>query len=152
MGKPSLKWKIVRSVSLLLIALIAATLVYVGYQADGFVDEQLAAELTRTEQGIILTEQQRLSGLGLSSGLVANFSDLKALLETDAATIRDFLESYLQSNQNADLLIVLDPAGNVLARTDALNLIPVENVESKWILPILSGRDSVGILQTPSGA
>ena len=152
MGKPSLKWKIVRSVSLLLIALIAATLVYVGYQADGFVDEQLAAELTRTEQGIILTEQQRLSGLGLSSGLVANFSDLKALRETDAATIRDFLESYLQSNQNADLLIVLDPSGNVLARTDALNLIPVENVESKWILPILSGRDSVGILQTPSGA
>ena len=151
MGKISLKWKIVRSVSLLLIALIAATLLYVGYQADGFVDGQLAAELTRTEQGIILAEQQRLSGLGLSSGLVANFSDLKALLETDAATIRDFLDSYLQLNQNADLLIVLDPAGNVLARTDALNLTPVENVESKWILPILSGRASVGILQTLSG-
>ncbi len=151
MGNKSLKWKIVRSVSLLLIALIAATLVYVGYQADGFVDGQLAAELARTEQAIVLTEEQRLSGLGLSSGLVANFSDLKALLETDAATIRDFLDSYLQSNQNADLLIVLDPTGSVLARTDALNLSPVENVESKWIQPILSGRNAAGILQTPSG-
>ena len=147
----SLKWKIVRSVSLLLVALIAATLLYVGYQADGFVDAQLASELTRTEQGIILAQEQRLSGLELVAGLVADFSDLKALLETDAATIRDFLDSYLLSNPNADVLIVLDPGGNVLARTDALNLTPLEDVESRWIAPILSGLNATGTLPTSGG-
>ena len=124
MPKVSLSWKIVVSVSFLLVALIAAMLVYVNSQAESFVNQQMAEELELSRSRIPNAEEQRLSGLRLTARLVASFPELKALLDTDVSTIRDFLMSYQQESRSSQLLIVLDPFGEILARTDGLALEP----------------------------
>ena len=151
MPKVSLSWKIVVSVSFLLVTLIAAMLFYVNSQAESFVNQQMAEELELSRGRIPNAEEQRLSGLRLTAGLVASFPELKALLDTDVSTIRDFLISYQQESRSSQLLIVLDPFGEILARTDGLTLEPLEDVESRWLEPALSGLPAAGVLRTASG-
>ncbi len=148
----SLRWKIAMSVSVLLIALIAATLIFVNAQGGAYVTQQLVEEFDQSQRWIAGAEDQRLVGLRLTAGVVASFPDLKALLDTtDVATIRDFLAFYQQENQSSDLLIVLDPFGEVLARTDGLTLEPLQDVAARWVEPALSGQPAAGVLRTASG-
>ena len=148
----SLRWKIATSVSILLVVLIATTLLFVNAQGAAYVAQQLAEEFDQSQRWIVGAEEQRLEGLRLTAGVVASFPDLKALLDnTDAATIRDFLAFYQQENQSSDLLIVLDPFGEVLARTDGLTLEPLQDVEARWVEPALSGQPASGVLRTTSG-
>ncbi len=152
MRRLSLRWKIAMSVSVLLIALIAATLIFVNAQGEAYVAQQLAQEFDQSQRWIAGAEDQRLVGLRLTAGVVASFPDLKALLDTaDVATIRDFLAFYQQENQTSDLLIVLDPFGEVLARTDGLTLEPLQDVEARWVEPALSGQPATGVVRTASG-
>ncbi len=151
MPKVSLSWKIVVLVSFLLAALITAMLVYVNSQAESFANQQMAEELELSRGRIPNAEEQRLSGLRLTAGLVASFPELKALLDTDVSTIRDFLISCQQESRSSQLLIVLDPFGEILARTDGLSLEPLEDVESRWIEPALSGLPAAGVHRTASG-
>ena len=140
------------SVSVLLIALIAATLIFVNAQGGAYVTQQLVEEFDQSQRWIAGAEDQRLVGLRLTAGVVASFPDLKALLDTtDVATIRDFLAFYQQENQSSDLLIVLDPFGEVLARTDGLTLEPLQDVAARWVEPALSGQPAAGVLRTASG-
>jgi len=67
--------------------------------------------------------------------LVASIPELKALLSTELATIKDFLLTYRQQNKGPDLLIVLDPNGQVVARTDALQAEPIPDAASLWVRP-----------------
>ncbi len=152
MGSLSLRWKIALSVSVLLVALIATTLVYINYQAESFVSSQLAAEFDQSARDLLSIEVARVSDLDLTAGLLASFPDLNALLNnTDAVTIRDFLVGYQQNNRIADLLITLDPAGEVLARTDLLTPDALDDVRSLWLVPALAGQAATGILELPSG-
>ena len=131
--------------SVLLLGLIAAMLVFVNYQAQRFVGERIAADFEQGTRRLDAAVNERLDGLQLTARLVASFPDLKALLDTDHATIRDFLKAYQQENEHAELLIVLDPAGRVVARTDTPSLAPIPEVKARWVEPALSAQSVAGL-------
>lgn len=146
-----LHWKILLYSSALLVTLIVAMLVYVRSQAAGFVSGRLAEDLEQGSQRITAAEAGQMSNLHLTAALVASIPQLNALLGTDLATIRDFLTSYQQRNNGPDLLIVLDPKGNVVARTDEVNPEPIPGAGAHWVQPALAGQPANFVLTTPRG-
>src|SRR5579859_3948916 len=149
-----LRAKVLLYSSALIVALIAAMLVYVDIQARRFVSDSLARDLVHGRERIQDAEEQRIRSVRDLAQLVASFPKLKSMLATDSATIRDFLISYREENQRSELLIVLDNAGRVLARTDSADPAPLADARARWIEPLLkdSGRGSVSsTLATPIG-
>jgi len=146
-----LRWKIVAYTSLLLVALIAGMLVFVNYQAEGFVNRSIAADFEQRQRRVQHAESERLAYLKLTAQLVASFPELRALLATDLPTIRDFLLAYQQQNQRSELLIVLDPTGRVVARTDTIAAEPAADAERLWVRPALARGAATGILVTGRG-
>ena len=148
MKSGSLRRRILTYSSALLVALIVTMLVYVNFQAGWFVDERVKENLREGTQRIAKAEKDQLAGLQLTAQLVASFPDLKALLATDLATIRDYLLDYQQRNKRSELLVVLDASGRTIARTDALGPLPVQDSVEKWVRPTLAGNSATGILTT----
>lgn len=152
MRRWSLRTKILIASAGLILALIVATLAYVGAQANRFVGERLSADLASSAAVISTTESERFDTLQLTAQVIASFPQLRALLEsTDAATIRDFLRDYLQRTARTQLLIVLSPSGQTLARTDAIVAPELPDVRARWIEPLLSGQHPRGYITAESG-
>lgn len=151
MRRIPLSTKILIYSSALLVALIVAMLVFVNFQAGRYVSEGITSDLNNGRDRAMAAENDRMSDLQLTAELVASFPELKALLSTDLATVRDFLTSYQQNNKRAELLIVLDPAGRVVARTDELQPAPLSADELNWVRPALSGQPAAGILAAQGG-
>jgi hypothetical protein len=97
---------------------VAATWAYVHMMSTRLASQQIDAELGRVQAIVARIQQERLTGLRLAARLVASFPELKALFETDTATIRDYLLAYQQRNPGTGILLAFDPAGEALARTD----------------------------------
>src|SRR6266545_3234323 len=137
MRRAPLRWKMLLYSSALVVGLITAMLVYVNYRAERFVRENTGAELERGKERIHAAEAERLEALQLTARLVASFPDLKGLLTTDFATIRDFLNDQ-KENVRFELLIVLDPTGRVVARSDTVAPTPLPDANAMWVQPILA--------------
>ncbi|HET7840508.1 MAG TPA: adenylate/guanylate cyclase domain-containing protein [Terriglobia bacterium] len=149
----TLRWKILLYFSALLVGLIVAMLIFVGYQASRFVGDRIASDLDQGRSRIMATENERLRDMNQTARLVASFPDLKSLLSsTDLATVKDFLSSYQQQNNGPDLLIVLDPTGKVVARTDTPEAEPVPDAAAQWVQPLMAGGPATGFLATQHGA
>ena len=146
-----LRRKILLSSSLLLLVLIVSMLVLVNYQAETLVNERIKSDLKHGIQDVANAENERLARLRATAQLVASFPELLALLGTDFATVRDFLVTYQQENPRAELLIVLDPIGQVIARTDSLIAMPLSDPEMRWMQAAQESQSSAGILLTERG-
>lgn len=146
-----LRIRILLYTSALMLSLLAAVFLYVNYQAERFVNEGITADLVRGRSGVVAAEEERLSHLRLTAGLVASFPELKALLATDVRTIRDFLIDYQRQNRRAELLFVLDTAGKVVARTDLATPEPIPAAKDRWVEPLLAGRNATGVLEIETG-
>jgi class 3 adenylate cyclase len=147
----SLRARILLISSTLLVLLTAATLAFVGTQATSYVNERLVDDLRRSQDLIASVQRDRLARLQLAAQVVASFPQLNALAGTDAATIHDFLLEYAKRNEFAELLILFDPAGNVLARTDTLATEAIPDVNERWLQPALANRVATGLLATTRG-
>ena len=147
----SLRARILLISSALLTLLTAATLAYVGTQANGYVNQRLVDDLRRSQDLIASVQRDRLARLQLAAQVVASFPNFRALAGTDAATTHDFLLDYAQRNAFAELLILFDPAGNVLARTDTLAAEAIPDVNERWLQPALASRMATGLLSTARG-
>lgn len=139
MKRTTLRRTILLYVSLLLIGLIVAMLGYVNYLSDKFVNERIEKELRDGSESISASEIQRIDRLRSSASSVAAVPQLKALLGTeDTGTIRDALSSYMA--EGTDLLVVLDPAGRLISRTDRSDTEPIGGLErGSGILKIEQG-------------
>lgn len=147
-----LHWKILLYSSALLVALIVTMLVYVRAQAARFVNARLAGDLEQGSERIKAAENEQLDKLRLTAALIASFPSLNALLTTnDVATIRDFLNTYQQQNRGPDLLVVLDPKGKVVARTDEMNAEPIPEAAALWVQPALTGQPGNAIVAVSTG-
>jgi class 3 adenylate cyclase len=146
-----LHWKILLYSSALLVTLIVAMLVYVRAQAASFVSRQLTKDLQQGSERIKAAQNEQFASLHLTAALVASFPDLKALLGTDLSTIRDFLNTYQQRNKSPDLLIVLDPNGRVVARTDESNPDSIPEAQQLWVQSALADQPANGVLTTATG-
>lgn len=129
MRRMTLRRKILVYSSSLLILLILATLGYVNYRAGQFVTENIERDLQAGRERVTTVEAQRLEALRLTASLVASIPQLRALvLETDSATVRDFLNSYKQRNGRPETFLVLDAGGEVFARSDRSDPSPVPDL------------------------
>jgi adenylate cyclase len=140
--KTPLRWKILLYSSSVLIALIATTLVYVSYQADSFVNDRIQSDLQDGRERIQGLEEEQLRGLKLRANLVASLPFLFAALQTDTATVRDVLNDY-QQRTNTDLLIALNESGQVVARTDNPQPVPISMEADTGIIKTSSGTYQV---------
>ena len=131
--------------SSMLLVLIGAMLLFVDWQAQGFVNDRLATDLEQGQRRVLDASGDRFDRLDYLAHNLASYPDLKALLDThDTPTIRDFLETHRAENA-LDLLIVLDRNGKVVARTDTTEATALPDGQ-RWIEPLLAGGPARGFL------
>lgn len=142
----SLRTTLLVSIGVLVVALTAATLAYVGRLATSAVNERVSADLLRSRDTLVAAQATRYERLTLLARLLASFPNLLALMGTDAATVRDFLTDYRERNAREELLLVLDPQGAVVARSDTFAALTVPDVRTRWLEPALAGQAVRGVL------
>ena len=123
-----------------------ATVAYVSRLAERTVSARVTADLERSRKGVAAAEAEQFARLQLIAELVASFPELRALLATDAATVRDFLADYRERHGYQGLLIALDPAGAVVARSDTFAPLSLPDVERTWLAPLAEGRPARGFV------
>ena len=144
----NLRSKILVYSSCLLVLLVTVTLVFVNDRASTYANAQIARDLEQAWERIARVENERRIGLQESASLVASFPQLRALFDTDPATIADFLVSYQQQNQRSELLVAMDRAGQIIARTDFGSSPPDVDFHSRWIAPVLEQGFAEGVFLT----
>ncbi len=136
----SLRTTLIVAIGILVVALTGATLTYVGRLASQAVNERVSADLVRSRDTLMTAQANRYERLTLVARLLASFPDLLALMGTDGATIRDFLADYRQRHARDELLLVLDPQGTVVARSDTFAPFVLPHARAQWLEPALSGQ------------
>ena len=133
---------------MLVAGLTVATLAFVNIQASRFADRGLSSQLEHGRDLVRTAQATRFENLQLAGRAITSFPDLKALVtDTDAGTVRDWLLDYRQRFVTVDLLMVLNPSGAVVARTDAIDPGQIPDVDARWLQPALSSRGAaVGVL------
>ena len=119
MSLPRARRRLLSLVAGSLLLLVLAVWVCNPAQGARIAAETVDANLARGQEIAARTSQERLARLRLTARLVASFPELKALFETDPATIRDYLLAFQQRNPGADVLLAFGAPGDLLARTDA---------------------------------
>jgi hypothetical protein len=128
----------------LLILLSAATWGFVRTMANRAVTAAIEVDLARAERLVHRVQREKQAALGLTARLVGSFPELRALLATDAPTIRDYLLSYQQRNPDAPLLIALGPDGRAIARTDD---VPLASGDDEWLAALADTPGEPAIVQ-----
>jgi hypothetical protein len=105
---------------------------FVRIMAERTVAGAIEADLGRAQRLVSRVHDEHLRGLMLTARLLASIPNLKALLATDPATIRDFLLSYQSTYPGAPLLVALDTQGHVLARTDTVTGLQLDAADA-WV-------------------
>jgi hypothetical protein len=130
----------VAAASLLLLLVVAwGSISIVGARMAA---EAVDADLARGQDLAARTSQERLAHLRLTARLVASFPELKALFETDTATIRDHLLAFQQRNPGVGVLLAFGAPGDLLARTDEATT----PGEQSWFATLLQRRDAMSIV------
>src|SRR6267143_3128036 len=110
--------KILVFTSLLVVALVGATLAFTTVQADRLAYETIHRGLSETREVWQTFQADRYNKLKLGIRVLGNDPFFKSLVETkDQASILDTLKERNEEIK-ADFFIVTDPSGVVVARTD----------------------------------
>lgn len=142
----SLRSRLLATSAALIVGVTLATVGYVSLLADRTVGQRVAADLERSRRGVAAAEAEQFARLELIAELVASFPELRALLATDAATVRDFLADYRERHGHQGLLIALDPSGTVVARSDTFAPLTLPDVDRQWLAPLAEGRPARGFI------
>ena len=129
------------AVATLLVILTAASWAYVRTRGLRAAGDAMTSDLTRAVNVVGRAQQDRLGRLLLSARLVASFPQLKALFETSAPTVRDFLTNYQRGNLDTPLLIALGPEGYIVARGDDASGAASETGET-WLKSLRASGDA----------
>jgi hypothetical protein len=141
-GPVPLKARVALLPTVVVLLFVAATWAYVHMMSGRLASQEIDAELGRVQAMVTRVQQERLTGLRLAARLVASFPELKALFETDTATIRDYLLAYQQRNPGTGILLAFDPAGDALARTDQ----PTAMTEKTSLAALLDAPNTMSIV------
>lgn len=110
--------KILLFTSVLIVALVAATVGFTSFQADRLARATIREALSETRDVWQTFETDRYNKLKLGVRVLANDPSFKGLVETrDEATVLDSL-SERGADIKADFFVATDPAGIVIARSD----------------------------------
>jgi hypothetical protein len=123
---------------LLVVLLTLLMWAYVGFSVRRAAAAAVADDLSRADTLVRRAQQDRLERLHLHARVVSLFPELKPLLEqTDASTIRDYLQSYLQRSPGTLLLAVLRPGGDLLTWSDG-NLVVPPDSGPEWLASLVA--------------
>jgi class 3 adenylate cyclase len=142
----SLRSRLLATSAALIVGVTLATVAYVSLLADRTVGARLIEDLERSRKGVAAAEAEQFGRLQLIAELVASFPELRALLATDAPTVRDFLADYRERHGHEGLLIALGPTGQVVARSDTFAPLALPDVERTWLAPLAEGRSARGFV------
>jgi hypothetical protein len=139
-------WRRSMPLALGLVVLITAAMwALTRVTASRSVDEVIEADLARAERVVRRLHREQLERLALTAKLVASFPELKALFDTDAATVEDFLLGFRQRIPGTPLLVALGPQGTVFARTDADAQRP-QGASEDWLAALATDQNLGTIL------
>jgi serine/threonine-protein kinase len=137
--------KILLFTSLLVVALVAATLGFTTVQADRLAHETINQGLSETREVWETFQADRYNKLKLGIRVLGNDPAFKSLVETnDQATILDTLRERGQE-LNADFFIATDPAGVVIARTDRPTAQGEDLSKDPVVMKPLEGEESATV-------
>jgi class 3 adenylate cyclase len=143
MALHSLRARLLVIQSALVVGLTIVTLAYVSVRANRVIADRLTVDLARSRESIGAALDERYQRVELVAQLVASVPELKNLLtNTDAKTIREWLSDFRQRHRRDELLIVLDGAGQVVARSDTFAPLAIPDVEGSWMAPALAGHSA----------
>jgi serine/threonine-protein kinase len=137
--------KILLFTSLLVVALVAATLGFTTVQADRLAHETINQGLSETREVWETFQADRYNKLKLGIRVLGNDPAFKSLIETnDQATILDTLRERGQE-LNADFFIATDPAGVLIARTDRPTAQGEDLSKDPVVMKPLEGEESATV-------
>src|SRR5207249_2628820 len=137
--------KILLFTSLLVVALVGATLAFTTVQADRLAHETIHQGLTETREVWETFQADRYNKLKLGIRVLGNDPAFKSLVETnDQATILDTMRERGQE-LNADFFIATDPAGVVIARTDRPTAQGEDLSKDPLVMKPLEGEESATV-------
>ena len=141
----SLTNRIFLATALLVLFVVAVAV----YRINVAVTEQAENELRRgLEEAARLLEESRATlfeHFVREARLVGDLSNLKAAVTTgDSPTVQPIVEAY-QQRIAAELLVVTDPAGRILARAGRLQIDPTDAAVRRTIATAAKGGDAVGV-------
>lgn len=142
----SLRTRLLVTSGALIVLVTVATLAYVSRLGNQAVDARMADDLERSRRAVLGAEVERFARLELLAQMVASFPELRGLLATDSATVRDFLSDYRQRHGHQGLLLAIDPRGQVMARSDTFAPLDLPNLERDWLAPLSEGRPVRGFI------
>jgi signal transduction histidine kinase len=135
-----------------LVVLVIAVAVY---RINVAVTVQAENELRRgLEESARVLEESRatlVEHFSREARLVADLSNLKAAVTTrDPPTVQPIVEAY-QQRIAAELLVVTDPTGRVLAQAGRLRIDPGDPAAQRTIREAAAGRERTGLWPGPDG-
>ncbi len=137
--------KILLFTSVLVVALVVASLGFTTVQADRLARENVARGLAETRQVWETFQADRYNKLKLGIRVLGNDPGFKGLLEThDAATILDTLKER-NEDVKADFILVTDPSGLVITRTDRPAAEGEDLSKTPIVMKPLEGEESATI-------
>jgi HAMP domain-containing protein/predicted Ser/Thr protein kinase len=137
--------KILLFTSLLVVALVGATLAFTTVQADRLAHETIHQGLSETREVWGTFQDDRYNKLKLGIRVLGNDPAFKSLVETnDQATILDTLRERGQE-LNADFFIATNPAGVVIARTDRPTAQGEDLSKDPVVMKPLEGEESATV-------
>src|SRR5438093_2176227 len=137
--------KILVFTSLLVVALVGATLAFTTVQADRLAYETIHQGLSETREVWETFQADRYNKLKLGIRVLGNDPAFKSLVETnDQATILDTLRERGQE-LNPDFFIATDPAGVVIARTDRPTAQGEDLSKDPVVMKPLEGEESATV-------
>ena len=139
--------KILLFTSLLVVALVGATLAFTTVQADRLAHETIHQGLTETREVWETFQADRYNKLKLGIRVLGNDPAFKSLVETnDQASILDTMRERGQE-LNADFFIATSPAGVVIARTDRPTAQGEDLAKDPVVMKPLEGEESATVWQ-----
>lgn len=138
--------------SALLVVLATAVAVYrINVAVTGQAENELRRGL---DEAVMILEENRntlFDHISREARLVADLSNLKAAIDTkDPATVQPVAEG-LRKSIGADLLLVTDRMGHVLAQTARVRVSPDERVVRETIAQAAQGREAVALWPRAGG-
>jgi serine/threonine-protein kinase len=137
--------KILAFISLLVVALVAATLAFTTVQADRLAHATIYQALSETRDVWGAFQADRYNKLKLGVRALANDPTFKPLVETrDEASVADTLKERGQDIK-ADFFIATDPSGVVIARTDKPGAAGEDLSKDAVVVKSLDGEESATV-------
>jgi hypothetical protein len=124
--------RIVALVTGLVLLAALASWAFVRWSTGRVVDLAVDANLARAQRIVARAQAARFAQLAQTARVVAAYPELRALISTDPATVRDMLVGYQELLPGTPMLAALGTQGHVIARTDISGPAPPDDLQAAY--------------------